>query len=1168
MDNDFPSQTPMYHQRPERSIRDVNEAKAIRRAEIERRCAAMNPPLTTNLLVHMESFQAAIQITQPMTEQAWQILRPRLLTQLPYAERKEKERLQQDERLAEENRQRQQYEIQVKENRESSDREWETMQFPVRKCLGKLADEYIDSWWAGGRSVTKDTSPKFAADVLLHVRQQFYNGVVQEDRVSFAIEEFLKTDSPTMKLTLDHMKWLFDSKVKPLTDHFQRELFLCNGCDGNFKFYGFEGVIQHYAAKHTTTLSMGNVVVHWRAEWPEHPPFNPNPSVAKSAYYQVPTPTNLGPAGSGHDLSALLAHGDYGQSNGATSVPFTQQQEGSQYSMDIASATYAGPSPGGPPTALSAQTYPSQINHSSAMNYPGAVNAYSSSATSSNPYPAPQQSPVSKPYGSGYSVQQPYAAFAPAQHPTSSQPFFPGPNGHVYGNGQPPPFPAHFQHGNPNSSVAGVPGSVSDLYQRQMDEMAKHAKEVFIGIGGVKDLPGSVRVYVVIQLTVSRFKATFANEPSLTMFIDGLDHNAIMRPVRSVNGLGCKPCIQGGVGAKLFTLPHLVNHFRSVHMESPQSLHYPQIPELDWKTQMIDLPDASVISNLVNAAGMTDSKLGLIASVFQSYFPSPLPSVRGKLNTGPLPVFKSELDTTQKGVPRQPPQLSYGSATQFEPSSSNQYNSHPYSDLRPLYESASQDLPEAPKEDEYDPHRPAVLNKTSNADSASQPLDKPEKATTLQDGQRPSNQTHHEPNQRLTLSQAVKEISYDHPVTHRSHFHDTCSRRSLEDGESNMRFDVSKHDTVSRHGGPETLRADEQSVHDGLAKHVMLAKSHTPGYRSPHFHPQPSRLKARSPSPRDSVHVADQFLNSMASKSDADQSSGPRPLNYEIGYRPETHRQNDPYVIRHDQQFGENCVQGSRFTDAASINSRANDNSVHQVHVGPPQSRNDVRKSTPQGLPSHLQASEDFQMPLTATRVDQSPINRYRSRQNIALDRNGANGNAQTQIRSNDHTMRGDHLSHYKHVSVSPHKFSVDTALYRPRSPVEEDRGPPAYRVHAPPPRRQKEGPDVITGYNVPVQDQYEYLDDDGPREVRYQPRYEYVRVPLDYEDTRPKEAPPRYYISRDMDQVEPQYVHYEQAYAGEPIYERDGHYYQASRRTFQDQQPGAASSLPQSYDY
>ncbi|KAL9128811.1 MAG: hypothetical protein Q9217_002592 [Psora testacea] len=50
----------------------VHEVKATRRAEIERRCAALNPPMLSNVLVHMGSFRAAIHKSQPLTDATWE----------------------------------------------------------------------------------------------------------------------------------------------------------------------------------------------------------------------------------------------------------------------------------------------------------------------------------------------------------------------------------------------------------------------------------------------------------------------------------------------------------------------------------------------------------------------------------------------------------------------------------------------------------------------------------------------------------------------------------------------------------------------------------------------------------------------------------------------------------------------------------------------------------------------------------------------------------------------------------------------------------------------------------------------------------------------------------------------------------------------------------------
>jgi len=72
---------------------EVAELKAARRTEIERRCMLLEPPITSNVLGHMASFQAAIQIGQPLSDSAWEVLKPRLLSQRGEAGRQENDRL-------------------------------------------------------------------------------------------------------------------------------------------------------------------------------------------------------------------------------------------------------------------------------------------------------------------------------------------------------------------------------------------------------------------------------------------------------------------------------------------------------------------------------------------------------------------------------------------------------------------------------------------------------------------------------------------------------------------------------------------------------------------------------------------------------------------------------------------------------------------------------------------------------------------------------------------------------------------------------------------------------------------------------------------------------------------------------------------------------------------
>lgn len=87
------------------------------------------------------------------------------------------------------------------------------------------------------------------------------------------------------------------------------------------------------------------------------------------------------------------------------------------------------------------------------------------------------------------------------------------------------------------------------------------------------------------------------------MFIDGLSNNKDMRPVRNVNGLVCKACHLGLGNAphvqeerKTFSLPQLVNHFQSKHVEPMQAQGV--YPLLDWVLDMVLLPDLETLSGL------------------------------------------------------------------------------------------------------------------------------------------------------------------------------------------------------------------------------------------------------------------------------------------------------------------------------------------------------------------------------------------------------------------------------------------------------------------------------------------------------------------------------------------------------------------------------------------
>lgn len=270
------------HPRPVRNLQEVEEARQARKADIERRCRELEPPVEPNVLQHMESFQAAMQITTPMTDASWNMLKPRILDQRERAEYVEHERASQLAALQAAMPSSSMDDYISKPAKETYDREYEQTQDPLRKRLGEYATDYINGQWGGGKMLEKDNSPIFAAQVLLHVYKRY-----NEDKQLGLLPKLEPTvgkkrgsPAPEPFLSLDNMKWVYDNKVRPLTDPLRREQFLCAGCteEKKPKWFAFEGLIQHYGAKHTTAFSRGNIVVHWQtSDWPDETPFHTNP---------------------------------------------------------------------------------------------------------------------------------------------------------------------------------------------------------------------------------------------------------------------------------------------------------------------------------------------------------------------------------------------------------------------------------------------------------------------------------------------------------------------------------------------------------------------------------------------------------------------------------------------------------------------------------------------------------------------------------------------------------------------------------------------------------------------------------------------------------------------------------------------------------------------------
>ncbi|MCJ1434653.1 hypothetical protein MMC27_004022 [Xylographa pallens] len=1170
--------------RPERNIRDVNEAKAARRAEIERRCLSLDPPLEANVLFHMESFQAALQISTMLTDNAWEMLKPRLLAQRESAELREGERIHQSKLLQARSEERKHQEAQLKETKELLDKEWETIQAPIRERLGVFADEVIKASWAGGSSVTKDNCPTFAADVLLYARRRFYDNVVREDNASRVAGENVRPDSPnelpTRKLILENMKWLFDNKIKNFTEQFQKDLFLCNGCEGNFKFYGFEGVIQHYAAKHTTSLSMGSVVVHWRAEWPEPPPFNPDPSVAKAPYYSVPLPISTSALNQySRPPQTIASFGEHAQ----MAVPSVQrpQGHGSQYS----------------PSSYQVH-YPMQLQNGHYQLLPTVPNGYSQTSIYDRPpailqpgvqyhTPRPDHPPV---LAHRYQIYSETSGPRVQLHP-SSNPFNPhpldaqqlaSPGGYLPRHPGGPhltslptvspvnPVPTYPTRVASNYLPKNMPGS--DLYTTQMNEMAHQARCVWVGTSGIKDIPQSVRIFTVIHHTVLCFIQKYAMEPSLAMFIDGLNHSPLMRPVRSLNGLACKTCVTLGSGSsdeyhthprpiatdrKLYTLPHLLNHFKTVHIERMQSavgLHDGlDSSRLDWKRDMIELPEISLIANLVNAPGIDSSKFQLIAAVFPNIFPDPS-SIKGHVGIAE-PILTHGMGHTGATVQ----QYDRSSGSEIAPKSPSPAEIQLHSEaLTPLRLDSLLQTPsrtstrasEPPGDDEYDPNRPAYYGKIVDS------------------RQFPSRNAIHDSSSKDVIRIRPTAMPYPEPI------HDGAYLKDFHPQSSHEKKPRSGDDQAERIRGHEVLQFNAARSgmigHDGTSSSMAAIKLGIPhssnfGNSSRYVSEDGELVEESSPVHETRISVldvagvtaAERFLNEFNPSVGHDEDHADADAR-DYGSRSRPRRQKTVEILAHQQpdsvgraaevgptkRTETNTQYDMRSTPSFTerIETRIGDNLQY------PYFPNDHRQffdHLPQLVPhARHQYTEDlYSGGGVSTRVYDARTTSHAAHissdideLNMSVPRNAWN------------PSQWSHSETRRSRSRSPVQFKRTLEHYRALSPRQRSPHAPLYHVKRPTPLSDGHAQRIL---------QYTYPTDQTdvarprmvgyPEEQHYGQRIEYIPIRKDNHGYQDRD---RYMITQPVEQTRStDQIRIERNYVGDEVFEADGHLYYAARR-------------------
>lgn len=538
-----------------RTKEQVAQSRAKRRAEIERRAMLLDPPLTANVLAHIPSFQAALQIPQPLDDNAWDLLEPRLLAQRKDAEQREEGNTANMMALQGKRGLQPGVNKPAREPTDVPDKEWDDVQGPLRGRISGFADEIIERW-NNGEAIKKKSSPQFAADVLLYVRKRFYAEVAKDAAAAVASGKEPIVDPPegpwTQKLTLENMKWVFDVKVRPLTESFRKELFLCRSCD-IVKFFGFEGVLQHYAAKHTNVLSLGNVVVHWRAEWPPVSPFNPEPRAFEAG--RLPQ------------------------------RPSTSQPLSGTYSYPGYPGYQGGLAPGYAPPGYGLVGPLSMPAYSSDQHMPAVTGMlYAQGAPFTYGAPFTQ---AAYPQTTGYA---PYSL-----GPAATAPFSSYEQGDAYATPT-LPTPENGAHDRAPGYAGSHDAKTSTHRRERLETLAVNAG-VFYFKTVDESIPAAVKLCIVVYMVGDVYAREHHEPLTLSMFDEALTTNENMRRLRHIKSLICKQCFNNrvtkGRKSQRFLLPALTKHFMKEHADIANGSG--GFSPIDWQKFMVYASDDTVL---------------------------------------------------------------------------------------------------------------------------------------------------------------------------------------------------------------------------------------------------------------------------------------------------------------------------------------------------------------------------------------------------------------------------------------------------------------------------------------------------------------------------------------------------------------------------------------------
>ena len=508
------------------------------------------------------------------------------------------------------------------DSKEAMDQEWDEHQTPIRDRLGRCADWIITRSWQNGNAVTHANCPSFATDVLSGSRELYYSDFDHGNDAA----------SSRSPLVLDNMKWIFDLKIKPFTEKFRREIFLCHDCVTSKKYYGFEAVLQHYGAKHTNSFTVGTGGLAWRdAKWPEHSPFHPNPANLSNGNGSMHHRQHRNTWNSNRS-AAYQPQMNFGAPPGYEFSPSPVPWAMSQVSP--------GPSRAVPLPSNSQWMSPKSLtahgNSLAQIRPPGGQTYYPSLSNVAAP-PPPSTSQMFKNSATQFvNAQQPSQAIDPGQvDPPSS----------MHGSWPQAPFDSRIDfasalddsrmdtqhqedlHGSPDISNGRFSGHRTRSDQNELEVLSEVAINIWFLMAGVNELPISLRVYILIFHMGQTSRSRSGKDLDLDLFERVIHQCANVAPIANAAGLACRMCAHQGDELhksyssrinkrELLSLSSLVRHYLQAHISEPVGHKDFHGSAPDWKELMIELPEPDLINDLENAPGMTAERKRLFSQVF------------------------------------------------------------------------------------------------------------------------------------------------------------------------------------------------------------------------------------------------------------------------------------------------------------------------------------------------------------------------------------------------------------------------------------------------------------------------------------------------------------------------------------------------------------------------